>query len=89
MEKFEEDAKAVVKGGMAGYFKPGGTKKLYAGTIVPAVKAAEEAKGATNNAFKSRDKELDAQSKAKGGSIKRYAKGGGIEIRGKTKGKFI
>ena len=51
-------------------------KAIKAGKITP----AEYAKG---------EKMEEAKKMNKGGSCKKYARGGGIEVRGKTKGRFV
>ena len=54
----------------------------------PPPATASQAGAAPKSATERRLEESGAGKKA-GGSIKRYAKGGGIEVRGKTRGKFI
>ena len=42
-----------------------------------------------NNGYLAAKKETAENKKAKGGAIKKMARGGGIESRGKTKGRFV
>lgn len=79
---FEKDAEAVLKGGRMGYFRPGGTKRLYPDP-------APSASAAPMGGLKPEDRKgVPVEAKKKGGGVKKYARGGGIEQRGKTKGRM-
>ena len=50
---------------------------------------AQEQEHASTLARIAKQEAAEAKKMKCGGSVKKYAKGGGIELRGKTKGKFV
>lgn len=68
-------------------------KEYVIGTPEQNKKAADEMKAQDkknpNSVQAKINKATDYSGYKKGGKVKKYARGGGIEVRGKTKGRFV
>ena len=96
----KSDLSALKKGGMCKGYKEGGVAKTVTKEMEYDYKSGKKSfKGSTakKDAHAEKEGKIVAKHAAydkamgmkKGGSCKGYAKGGGIEVRGKTKGKII
>ena len=69
------------------------TKKLFGGKESYSEELAEakaiKSGKITPQQYAKGEKSEEAKGMKKGGKVKKYARGGGIESRGKTKGRFI
>ena len=63
--------------------------KIFAGKESKAEEAKEKKMFGKGAAYKKAETKYEGEAMKKGGGVKKYARGGGIEIKGKTKGKMV
>jgi hypothetical protein len=84
--------KAKIDHGTMNFFKEGGdimAKNPFAGKETKKEERAEKAKFGSGAAYKKAEAKFEGEKMACGGKVKKYARGGGVESKGKTRGKFV